>query len=263
MEVCKVNHQFLVASYRKDFEWLIHNIRSLQKFSVGFLPPAVVVPGSDYVECQRLLKGLPCDIQVKDGPGFGRAQVVMMSGDIHCPKADFVYLTGSDCMAIRRFDYTEYWKRDEATGTDKPIMLWNTWDHLAKHKANCLFWRAGTEHALGGVSAGEFMRRLPIVYPRDLYPRVRGHISNLHGDFEKYVNHHVNTVRNFSESDVMGEFAYRYMRQYYTWICLDNAPYDGAMAMTQFWSRMGVRHPSDRHNGRLPIDVIRETLDKT
>lgn len=255
-----MNHQFLVASYRKDFSWLVYLIRSLNKFAQGFLAPVVVVPGEDYKEARQVLAGTECVISVKNGPGFARAQIAMMSGDIFCPEADFVYLTGSDCLAIRPFDHMEYWKRDAATGTDKPIMLWNTWNHLATFNAPCMFWRAGTERALGVVSYGEFMRRLPIVYPRDLYARVRGHISNMHGDFETYVIHNVNTVKNFSESDVMGEFAYRYMQQYYTWHCLDTEPYEGASAMIQFWSHKGLQHPSDRHGGRLPIDIINDTL---
>lgn len=139
-------------------------------------------------------------------------------------------------------------------------MLWNTWEHLAKHNAPCMFWRAGTEDALGGTSAGEFMRRLPIVYPRGLYCKVRAAIRVRHGGFEPYVLDRVNRVKNFSESDVMGEYAWRYMHEEYHWHCLDDVPYESATAMTQFWSRGGLEKPSDRHGGRKPSAVITEIL---
>lgn len=250
-----MNHQFLIASYRPDFCWLRHNLRSLKKFSVGFLPPAVVVPPEDEQYAREVVGQVGYgEVLVKAGPGFGRAQVVMLSGDIFCPKADYVYLTGSDCMAIRPFDHTEYWH------DGKPLMLFNTWDHLAKHNAPCLFWRAGTEEALGWTSVGEFMRRLPIVYPRGLYPQVREHIASRHRDFESYVIDRVNRVKNFSESGVLGEYAYRYLRDAYFFHCLDDVPYEGASAMSQFWSRGGMEKPSDRHNGRKPSAVITEIL---
>jgi hypothetical protein len=250
----RMTHQFLIASYRKDFPWLVPNLRSLEKFGKNFLPPVVVVPGAEEKECRKQLHGLRCEIKVKNGPGFGRAQIVMMQGDIFCPGADYVYLSGSDCMAIRPFDHTEYWL------DNKPLLLWNTWDHLAKCNAPCMFWRAGVEKALGGTSVGEFMRRLPICYPRALYREVRGHIANLHGNFERYVLHNVNTVKNFSESDVMGEFAYRHMKHLYNFVCLDDRTYEGATAITQFWSHGGMDKPSDRHEGRTPRTVIQEIL---
>lgn len=119
-----------------------------------------------------------------------------------------------------------------------------------------MFWRAGTEEALGWVSVGEFMRRLPIVYPRGLYSQVRDFIAGRHRDFESYVIDRVNRVKNFSESDVLGEYAWNYMHTAYHWHCLDEVPYEGASAITQFWSRGGLEKPSDRHGGLKPSVVI-------
>lgn len=249
-------HQFLIASYRKDFEWLRVNLRSLVKFADGFVAPAVVIPSEDVEAARHALVGCVYDLHVLDGPGFGRAQVAMMSGDIYCPTADYIYLTGSDCMAIRPFNPNEYWLQD------KPLMLYNTWGHLNKCGAPCMFWRVGVEKALGGASHGEFMRRLPICYPRDLYPGVRAAIEKRHRvSFFDYVTKAVNHERNFSESDVMGEWAWRNMKARYSWHCLDKEPYEGATAMTQFWSHGGMDHPSDRHGGRRPREVIHELLD--
>lgn len=248
-------HQFLVASYRRDFPWLRENLRSLQKFSRGFLPPVAVVPPEDEALARAVVGQVGYgEVQVKAGPGFGRAQVVMMSGDIHCPKADYVYLTGSDCMAVRDFDHTEYWL------DGKPLMLWNTWAHLAKYGSPGMMWKSGTEAALGGVSQGEFMRRLPICYPRALYAACRAAVEARHGNFERYVLHSVNHVRNFSESNVLGEYAFRHMQDAYRWWCLDKEHYLGAFAMRQFWSHGGFGRPDPNFGGKTPQQVIIETL---
>lgn len=249
-------HQFLIASYRKDFEWLRANLRSLAKFADGFLPPAIVIPSEDVPCALEMLHGCRYELCILDGPGFGRAQVAMMSGDIYCPGADYVYLSGSDCMAIRPFNPNEYWLHG------KPLMLYNTWGHLSQHAAPCMFWKAGVEKALGGNSHGEFMRRLPICYPRGLYAGVRAAIEKRHRvSFFDYVVKAVNHERNFSESDVMGEWAWRNLKASYTWHCLDKQFYEGASAITQFWSHGGLDHPSDRHGGRRPREIITELLD--
>lgn len=249
-------HQFLVASYKPDFHWLRGNLRSLLRFSKGFLPPVIVVPPEDAQFAREVVAQVGYgEVKIKAGPGFGRAQVVMCEGDIWCPEADFVYLTGSDCMAIKEFGPEEYWL------DGKPIMLWNTWAHMAKHGNPATVWKAGTEKALGGVSAGEFMRRLPLVYPREVYAGARQIIAKRHNtSFEQYVLHAVNHERNFSESNVLGEHAYRHLRDVYTWWCLDDKPYNGAMAMTQFWSRGGLDRPSEKHPGKTPRMVITEIL---
>src|SRR5688572_2940112 len=123
-----MNHQFLIASYKPDFQWLRQNLRSLERFSRGFLSPVIVVPPEDEGLARAVVGQVGYgEVKVKAGPGFGRAQVVMMQGDLWCPQADFVYLTGSDCMATRQFGPDEYWL------DGKPIMLWNTWAHMAKH----------------------------------------------------------------------------------------------------------------------------------
>lgn len=250
-----MKYQFLVASYKKDFPWLRQNLRSLELFSRGFLEPVVVVPPEDEALARAVVGQVGYGIvKVKAGPGFARAQIVMLQGDIWCPEADYIFLTGSDCLAMREFDFKEYWL------DGKPLMLFNTWEHMSKHGNPGMVWKAGTEKALGGVSSGEFMRRLPLVYPRALYPALRAAIEARHGNFEAYLTQAVNREKNFSESNVLGEFAWRHMRDVYTWFCLDNRHYEGAMACSQFWSHGGFDRPSEKHNGRTPRTVITEIL---
>ncbi len=255
-------HQVLIASYRKDFPWLRHLLRSLDKFaSDDFMCPVIAVPSADKKEADAMVREIQSHVHVQewDGPGFGRAQDAMMSGDILCPFADYVWLLGSDCLATAPFSPANY--SDPATGL--PVMLYNTWGHMAKHAPVTLMWRPGVEKAFGWEPKGEFMRRLPLAYPRGLFKPMREFIEKRHNrPFKEYVWHNVNHCRDFSESNVMGEWAWRHHQADYSWQCLDD--YKGAwpaLPIVQHWSHGGLDRPRDQ-DGKTPRAVIEETLGK-
>lgn len=242
-------HQILIASYAKDFHWLRQCLRSLTKFSTGFLPPVVAVPGADHELLCNLIADIPgCFAQPKvwNGEGFGRAQSAMMHGDILCGDAHYYWLLGSDCFAVEPFSPANY-----CDGEGKPFMLFNTWEFMQQHAKETLFWRAGTEKALGVISHGEFMRRLPLAYPSDMLMGLRLHVERLHGlTFHDYVQREVNSYRNFSESNVMGEWAWRHCQGAYNWVNLDGDNHPTfkkwpASPVTQFWSHGGIDRPRD------------------
>jgi hypothetical protein len=258
----QARHQFLIASYAKDFPWLRQCLRSLEKFSDGFLPPVVAVDVQDAPEAGEVIEKANSGAIVKiwNGPGFGRAQDAMMNGDILCPGADYVWLLGSDCLAVEPFNLSAYC---DAEG--KPYMLWNTWKHLRKFGPETLFWRAGVEKALGWESNGEYMRRLPLAYPTRMLAPMREFIARRHNTpFNEYVWHNVNRLRNFSESNVMGEWAWRHARDDYHWVCLDKGetPWVGKWPtnpIVQHWSHGGIDRHRDQ-DGVTPREVIIRAL---
>lgn len=261
-----ITHQFLIASYPRDYHWLRFCLLSLRKFSDGFLPPCVVVAPKHGIGPQSVGGTIrqcypEATVGIEDGPahlGNLRAQVSMMKSDIHCPKADYVYLLGSDCLATRRFDPTVFWR------AGRPEMLFNSYTHVEKFHRDACCWRGGTTQALGWIPEFEYMRRLPIPYPRDVFARARGHVSNLHGKpFEDYV---YSTGKNswpqfFSESNVLGAFAHKYMEESYTWTNLDAIPWPNNNPVVQFWSHGGLDRPRDGHPVTVtPRRVIRQAL---
>lgn len=273
-----MKHQFLIASYRKDFPWLKYCLRSLARYSTGFLTPVVAIPSEDIEEFNATVDDtkLLARLKVFNGPGFGRAQASMMSGDLLCPEADYVWLLGSDCLATRPFSPADYCGED-----GRPVMLWNSWEHMEKYSKETLFWRLGVEKAVGSPSHGEFMRRLPIAYPSALFAATRrlvvAHcnplgLHNIDKTFNEIVFHRVNQCRNFSESNVMGEIGYRYFRSAYNWVNIDTGcPPDAAnlppgvsawpvaLPIVQHWSHGGLDRPRDQ-DGRTPREVIKEAL---
>lgn len=276
-----MKHQVLIASYKKDFVWLQYCLWTLHKFSRGFLPPVISVSSRDAHEAGIIARNhYPgATVVVKDGPpdlGNLRAQVSMMLGDEMCPEADYVWLVGSDCVVSRDFSPSPFFRNE------KPVMLVNSYELLLKHAPGIEPWRVGTEQALGWKPEFEYMRRLPLMYPRELFPRVRGHVSNLHRlPFEEYVYRvgayaqasNRSDAANFSESNVLGAFADRFMHDAYEWVNLDS-DYAGEMSklpnpMIQFWSHGGLDTPADvrfdygkgqNTFGKTPREVLREIL---
>jgi hypothetical protein len=255
-----MKHQILIASYHKDFNWLRQCLRSLAKFSTGFLTPVIAVPGDDVDAAEDVTKGAKIGVvKAWDGPGFGRAQHAMMCGDELCPYTDYVWLLGSDCLAVEPFTPETY-----CGPNGLPFMLYNSWNHMRKHCPPTLHWKPGVEKALGWESQGEFMRRLPLAYPVTMLPALREFIQRRHGiSFRDYVLRSVNTERNFSESNVMGEWAYRMAHDAYNWVNMDKPPAGFVPwpknPIVQHWSHGGFDRPRDQ-DGRTPRSVMVDVL---
>ena len=263
--------QVFIASYAKDFPWLLHCLSSLKLFAHGFLPPVVAVPERDIEFAKRIaLQSYPeTSITTQKGPdgpgwaGFLKAQIAMMTADLHCPEADFIHLFGSDCFV------KDTCHPGEVFEGAKPVMLYNSYAHLAVHHPQTLGWRAGTEHALGHPVEYEFMRRIPIVYPRGLYPEVRKYVANKHGKpFEHYIFDRV-SHRNCSESNILGAFAWYHARDLYHWVNLDedNAYAESALRwpsnVIQFWSHGGMDRAADCGHDYYSIEGRQNTLHQT
>lgn len=250
-----MQHQPLIASYAKDFAWLFHFLTSFRIHATGFLPPVIVVPGPDVLHARKIVsQSLPAAVvRAYDVPKqyqglvwapFMRAQLAMLSGDVHCPDADVVWLWGSDCFIIGPLR-----PEDQMEG-GKPVMSYSTYENLGQTHPACLVWRAGTTKALGWGPESEFMRRLPLLYPRDLYPAVRNHVAKSpeYAAFEEYV-YGAGQSKNFSESNVLGAYAWRYFHDRYEWFQVDGLEYSRFATRfptktVQFWSHGGLDRPN-------------------
>lgn len=261
-------HEVFIASYERDFSWLDVNLRSLRKFSEGFLPPVVCMERFEIPRAREFTgDAILCAKDGRPGQGFLRAQISMMCADLMCPDADYIYLLGSDCMAFRRFAPDVYWFRG------KPVMLYNSYAELGNMDAVGM-WQGSTEEVLGFSCPNETMRRLPLVYPRKLFPAVRKHIEQRHGlAFEDYI---YKKGHPLSESNILGCYALKFMPDEYLWLHASPSSPDYVEYRTplsdsiiQWWSHGGPEHPAmidleyapgKRTHGRRPIDVINEVL---
>lgn len=270
-----MTHQILIASYTRDFIWLEPNLKSLRKFCTGFLPPVISVDGQDFFEARKLVARVFPEATVvqKDGrrgQGFMRAQISMMQGDLLCPDADVVFLVGSDCLAWTRF-YPEMYMRD-----DKPIMLYNSRKYFEDARAgHPIQWMDSTADIVGFPVNGEYMRRLPIAYPKSLFAPMRAHIEAVHRmPFEDYIYKRNATGYPVSESNILGAYAWEKMHDIFFWMHADghedyaNYRRDFPDPLIQFWSHGGLDRPAETcvnytHGntaGKTPRQVMRDVL---
>ena len=268
--------QVFIASYAKDFCWLIHCLGSLKRFASGFLHPVVCVASEDYDGAVRIVAQSYPEARVvirdgREGQGFMRAQIAMMRADELCPEADFIFLLGSDCLATCRFTPVEYFTTD-----GKPAMLFSSYESLKSVHSDTFPWQTGVNRILGFKPVNEYMRRLPIVYPRALFPAMRSFIAVRHGkDFDDFIYSDDVLNLNTSESNLLGAYAHRYMPSLYYWVDIAEAGMHGVQVkgwpnvVCQFWSHGGLDLPTDRtfHYGfgkmtigRTPREIINEIL---
>lgn len=238
------------------------------------LPPVICVEASDEAGARHLCQevGFPAQVRVKNGrPGFGniRAQIAMMSGDKLCPDADFTWLLGSDCIFTREFSTKEFFSPE-----GKPNMFITGYELLLRTGNPCATWLPGTRAIMGFEPQFEFMRMLPLIYPRRLFPHARDFLSEkFNGSFENVCHSLVKPSERcdsgFSESNIMGAFAYRFMPELYNWIVTDPEPAPQFNSpMTVFWSHGGLDRPmdigkvqgTDSPTGPTPRQVITQVL---
>jgi hypothetical protein len=278
-----MNHQILIASYSKDFIWLGPCLASLNKFCNGFLPPVISVAPDDAEGANELVNRfypeatvvVHCDERGK-AKGNLRAQMSMMHGDRLCRAADYIWLVGSDCIVHKEFSPEPFFR------DGKPVMLINTYEHLLKYVPRACIqpWQQGVEWALGFSPSYEYMRRLPLMYPRDLFIATRFAVENRHGvPFEDFVYNGSTKVfngdrpersdaSNFSESNLLGAYAHKYTPDMFEWVDLDNQPNPIPNPMIQFWSHGGLDKECDirfdysggNTFGKVPRAVITEIL---
>ena len=271
-------NQCLICSYRGDFVWLQHCLRSLRKFSVGFLPPVVCVSYADLEEARAIIQrtfpeattfvfDLPPPY-AETIPGFGmmRAMGAMLHGDILCPEAHNIFLVGSDCIATREFRPGDY-----LNPVGGPVVLMNSYEHLRTVHPDAIPWRNGTAQVLGFTPEFEYMRRLPSVFHHWTFQSLRQYVETLHGQpFLRYwYDSYAAGQRGQSEANLLGAFAHRYPQySHEEFVNIDNSSVEYPNALLQMWSHGGLEKPIDIHYtlpsgdvfGRKPVDVINEVL---
>lgn len=206
-------HRIFISSYWRDFPYLMAALTSHKRFCQGFEKPVVAVPHEDVpvlsVELQRrkLDAIIVQQLGTEQHNGFMRAQLSMLYADSFIP-ADCLYLNGSDCL---------FWKKvtpDDFFHNRKPFMPMARLATFAG-RDRVIHWAAGTKRALGIEQEFEFMQRLPLPYPFPLFEATRKAVQKHTGvPFNRYV---LNAGKNFSESNILGAYAYAKMRDLYTW----------------------------------------------
>lgn len=209
----------LIRSYRNDFKWLWSSLRSINKFGSDFSDIHIVVPESD----SPLLGHLTLEKihgVVDSCEGYLAQQITKLYADTWCT-ADYVLHVDSDCIFNTPFSPQTFFV------DGKPIML--------HEKCTDSPWNAISERTLGWYDEYEYMRRLPIIYPRWIYAEFRDWIRHTHGrELDEWIC--AQPYREFSEFNTLGQWAYKFHREAFSWM----HPSDVPACCKQYWSWGGV-----------------------
>jgi hypothetical protein len=215
--------QVLIVSYQPDFYWLAHCLASLRKFSVGFLPPVVCVPDWNETECRKITHHTYPEARVVTRsflPGHekARSQIAFMMADLYCPDAQFIFKIDSDCIATAEF------RPDPYFSAGKPVMWYASYDALyaawpgpgsSPHRK----WQTGTERILGFAAYNEYTCRVPYVYPREVFPALRGRVEDVHRkSFVSCLTDFDAAHHDVSDCNLLGAYAHRLMPDVHEWV---------------------------------------------
>jgi hypothetical protein len=207
-----------IRSYAGDFAWLEYCLKSIKKYGHGFDKVHIVVPSNDAGSVP--VQGTEVVHLTTDRTdGYMAQQLTKLHADEFC-QAEYVLHVDSDCIFFKDFSPLDFFL------DGKPIML---------HEKFETIWNAITEQHLGWRDDHEYMRRLPIIYPRWMYLAFRQWMKKKHAmSVDDYVIRQNN--RNFSEFNTFGQWAKRLYKDSFTWM----EPKDVPKYCEQFWSWGGI-----------------------
>jgi len=236
----------ITITYDKDLEYLKYSLKSIKKFCHGYQENIIVIDDhkNDCTETQKYLETIGQKYYInreakKINNGYIRQQYIKLFSEQYVPHdTDFICHVDSDNIFTDHHDPSVYFK------DDKPILGIQKWSHMP----NTVF-KPWTDQTLEYESDYNFMRRMPLVYHADLFPKLRKHISNLKGDIVDYLN----TLETISEYNLLGAYAYKFTRESFHWIDVKENPDE--------WKRATDILPctqySTRTNNPRYIDVCR------
>lgn len=215
-----------IRSYAADFKWLEYSLLSCKKFAKGFDAIHIAVPEQD----KHLLSHLTLEsvhaISPSCNDGYLDQQITKLYADDFC-KSEYIFHLDSDCIWKKPVTPECFFKNG------KPIIL--------AEEGVVSPWPEITEKTLGWRDTKEYMRRLPIVYPRWVYGEFRQWIENKHGmSIRQWIA--LQPYRSFSEFNTLGQWLYRFHNEKFEWL----HPSDAEVFAEQFWSWGGVENSEEK-----------------
>jgi hypothetical protein len=221
-----MNAAIFIKSYARDFPWLVHCLRSIQKFASGFREIVIVIPDTDNLDCLTAERV----VRIKEPPGDGYMfqQSVKMHADLFTD-ADFISTLDSDCV------FTEPVTPESFMTAGRVDWLYTPWANVGDDARRA--WGSVMTKCIGEEPPAEFMRRSAQLIPRWALHEFRGFVFAKHGvSLEHYIMSQPG--RHFSEYNCLGFFLWKYHREKINWINTDEGiPPSG---VRQFWSWGGV-----------------------
>jgi hypothetical protein len=210
-----------IRSYAKDFPWLHHALRSIQKFATGFRDIVIVIPDTDDLSCLTLERV----VKVKDTmDGYLAQQITKLRSDQYTD-SDLILVTDSDTL------FTELVTPESFMRDGKPIWFMTPWSEEMLAHPGTREWFFVMKNFFGEDPPAEFMRRQPFMFPREVLKGLR---DFCYAKFEKSIDDYVRDAGKFSEWNILGMYCWLHHREKFYW--MDTTVECPPEKCHQFWS---------------------------
>jgi hypothetical protein len=204
----------LLRTWWKDLPWAQWCLASVERFASGFDEVVVVLPRASEPWLRRVdLPGSRVRVELCDdvADDYLGQQVTKLYAD-ELIDSEWVCHLDADCV------FVEPVSPEALMPGGRPVVVTRPVELMGRHWP----WGASSEEFLGWPVELDCMQRPPFVFPRWLYPELRGHCRDRHGvDVDEYVLGR--PPRGFSEFTVLGNFARRFHREAFDWVDAEDA----------------------------------------
>jgi len=204
MKTCDIFYK----SYRADFDWLYHSLRSLKANVTGYNNVIILIPEADRsIFDTRQLPDRTLIHYVKEyGSGYLYQQACKIQGHKYS-NANFIMFSDSDLIFDHPIDLQTF------ISDGKPEILYTSYDKVG----DAICWKHPTETFIKEPQEFEFMRRNALIYHRSTLEAINQYALNLEYDI-------MNSER-FSEYNAIGAYAFKYEREKYNFVNTDTWEY--------------------------------------
>ena len=237
--------EIITVSFDKDLKWLKYSMESRRRYCRSYHNELGTVLLDD-----SLVEGEQCNMTAdwckSQGINYGinkgakaikRGYVRQQYMKFYCdryvmPDTEFICHVDSDSIFTEGHDPSIYFE------DGKPIMLYTPYDVFFQPsqpeniQVALKQWHDITSEAMGSDVPHEFMRRMPLVYPKDMFVEVRKFVSSTH---KKQVVHWMREMPNFSEYNFFGAWAWEYAHDQFAWKNTEEDDFD-QLPLNQYWS---------------------------
>ena len=200
----------ITVAHDKDLEYLKLNLQSINKFCKSYHENIVVIDDhkNDCDQTRQYLDSINqkyiVDTTAKNIKiGYIRQQYMKLFSEQHvCSDTDFICHVDCDNLFFSVHEPSVYFEGP------LPVLGIQSWSTMNK------IFKPVTDQTLEYESDFNFMRRMPLVYPAQLFHELRSYITELKGDLIEYLN----TLPTISEYNLLGAYAYKFKRDSFHWV---------------------------------------------
>lgn len=270
--------EVLLVTHARDLPYLRYALESIAKFGSGFSGVNVLHPEQEHEEFEAISTrigmgefehitkrvGYPMPIRFTDfdqfpGKGMLDHEAQILLADEHCPEADYIFHTDSDCVFREPFSPQCYF-----TGDGRPVLLVEPYELLKTKHPGRYQWRDCVTRALGFEPKWETMCRHPSVYPRKVYKHLRAFMED---KWKIPQRHYVLMQRDeypqgFAEFPTLGAFAMEDLPEtmQFVDVSIEKRPRD---KLVQFWGHGPIDRPQEIWlDGKKQIVIPKVMIDE-